>query len=128
MQDLTLSLRRLSEKLDATENVLFERQMELARALSEREKAFHDAEHMRSLLQEFRLKEHEHSTRERDLIFLSESARHEKDMALTVIQDYAELVKTLQSRNEVKLMDGKDIEEIILPTMQNFQEIGRAHV
>ncbi|EPQ57801.1 hypothetical protein GLOTRDRAFT_136666 [Gloeophyllum trabeum ATCC 11539] len=96
--ELTLSLRRLSDKLTATEEMLLERTAELADAQAEAARARHDAEAAYELAATGRARQEEGKARERELERRVRAAEEERRMTDLVVQEYADLVRALEGR------------------------------
>ncbi|KII88283.1 hypothetical protein PLICRDRAFT_140356 [Plicaturopsis crispa FD-325 SS-3] len=98
VQELTLGLRRVSDKLDLTEEALRVRTTELAAALSEVTKAKHDVESAYELASRIRGREEEGKVIQRELERKARAAEEERKMADLVVQEYADLVRSLEGR------------------------------
>ncbi|CDO68624.1 hypothetical protein BN946_scf184996.g55 [Trametes cinnabarina] len=96
--ELTLALRRLSDKLTAVEETLLVRTKELAEARSEIANAQHEIEAARALAADARAREEEGLARERELSQRLKAAVEEQRMADLVVQEYAALVRKLEGR------------------------------
>lgn len=97
--ELTLALRKLSDKLTTTENTLAERTTELAHARSDLLQAQADADAAHALtVQAYIIVEHGRS-RERELEHKLRAAEEERRLADLVVQEYADLVRNLEGRN-----------------------------
>ncbi|KAL7283746.1 hypothetical protein ACG7TL_003183 [Trametes sanguinea] len=96
--ELTLALRRLSDKLTAVEETLLARTKELADARSELANAQHEIEAARALAEDARAREEEGLARERELLRRLKAAEEEQRMADLVVQEYAALVRKLEGR------------------------------
>ncbi|KAH7906032.1 hypothetical protein BJ138DRAFT_1072158 [Hygrophoropsis aurantiaca] len=101
VQELTLALRRSSEKLDLTEALLSERTNELAeargdlvRAKSSEEGAYELAARMRATVEDAR-------AQERILEDRARVAEENRRMTDLVVQEYADLVRSLEGRASV---------------------------
>ncbi|KAF8837600.1 hypothetical protein BDN67DRAFT_972750 [Paxillus ammoniavirescens] len=101
VQELTLALRRVSEKIELTENTLLERTTELAHARSELVKARYDADGAYELSAQMRAREEESRARERSLEIKARASEEERKMVDLVVQEYADLVRTLEGRRSV---------------------------
>jgi hypothetical protein len=97
-QQLTLSLRRLSDKLSLTEDALQTRDVELAHARSELAKAKHTVEGAYELAARTRGREEEGKFRERELEREVRAAEEERKMSDLVVNEYADLVRKLEGR------------------------------
>ena len=96
--ELTLALRRLSDKLTFTEETLVTRTTELTHARSDLAKAQSDAESANALTVKGYLEVENGRTRERALERQVRSAEEERRLADLVVQEYADLVRTLEGR------------------------------
>lgn len=101
-QQLTLALRRLSDKLSLTEESLSTRTTELAHALSEGTKARHAMEGAYELSARTRGREEEGKVRERELERKVRAAEEERKMSDLVVNEYADLVRSLEGRPHSK--------------------------
>ena len=98
VSELTLALRRLSDKLTAVEETLLVRTKELADARSELANAQHEIEAARALAADARAREEEGLAREREQGRKLKAAEEERRMADLVVQEYANLVRKLEGR------------------------------
>ena len=98
MQQLTLSLRRLSEKLTLTEDALSNKTAELAQANADLLKARLAAENAYELAARVRGREEAAVIRETDLQWRLKSAEEEKMMSLVAVGEYANLVRSMEAR------------------------------
>ncbi|KZT23990.1 hypothetical protein NEOLEDRAFT_1117271 [Neolentinus lepideus HHB14362 ss-1] len=98
VNELTLSLRRLSDKLTYTEEALLTRTTQLSNALGEVSRAKHDAEAAYELAAKGRAREEEGKARERELESRVRVAEEERKMTDLVVQEYADLVRSLEGR------------------------------
>lgn len=97
--ELTLALRKLSDKLTATEEILATRTTELAHAQSDLLQAQSDADAAHALtVQAYIIVEHGRA-RERELERKVHAAEEERRLADLVVQEYADLVRNLEGRN-----------------------------
>ncbi|TBU35524.1 hypothetical protein BD311DRAFT_679828 [Dichomitus squalens] len=96
--ELTLALRRLSDKLTAVEETLLARTRELVDTRSELAAAQHEMEAARALTAEARAREEEGLARERVLEQKVRAVEEERRMADLVVQEYANLVRKLEGR------------------------------
>ncbi|KAI0647507.1 hypothetical protein C8Q79DRAFT_959824 [Trametes meyenii] len=96
--ELTLALRRLSDKLTSVEETLAARTEELIDARSELAKAQNEIEVARALAEDARAREEEGLAREREIERKLKAAEEERRMADLVVQEYAELVRKLEGR------------------------------
>ncbi|KAG1734339.1 hypothetical protein EDB19DRAFT_1639170 [Suillus lakei] len=98
VQELTLALRRSSEKLDLTEHALAEKTAELITTRTESQKARHDAEGAYKLAASARAREEEAKVRERGLEARLQAAEEERRLIELVVHEYADLVRSLDGR------------------------------
>ncbi|KAG0707854.1 hypothetical protein DFH29DRAFT_994861 [Suillus ampliporus] len=98
VQELTLALRRSSEKLDLTEHALAERTAELVTTRNEVLKARHGADGAYKLAASARAREEEGKVRERDLSARVKAAEEERRLTELVVHEYADLVRSLDGR------------------------------
>ncbi|RPD66590.1 hypothetical protein L226DRAFT_609403 [Lentinus tigrinus ALCF2SS1-7] len=98
--ELTLALRRLSDKLTAVEETLLERTKEVVDVRSELASAQHEIEAARALAAEARAREEEGLARERELERKVRATEEERRMADLVVQEYAALVRKLEGRSK----------------------------
>ncbi|KAH9852781.1 hypothetical protein C2E23DRAFT_825296 [Lenzites betulinus] len=99
--ELTLALRRLSDKLTAVEETLLARTEEAIDTRSELANAQNEIEAARALAADARAREEEGLARERDLARRLKAADEERRMADLVVQEYADLVRKLEGRARV---------------------------
>ncbi|KAI0362621.1 hypothetical protein OH77DRAFT_1389267 [Trametes cingulata] len=98
--ELTLALRRLSDKLTTVEETLLARTKELVDVRSELANAQHEIEAARALAADARAREEEGLVRERELERKLKAAEEERRMADLVVQEYAALVRKLEGRDK----------------------------
>ena len=98
MQQLTLSLRRLSEKLTLTEDALSSKTAELAQANADLFKARLAAENAYELAARLRGREEAVLIRETELQWRLKSAEEEKMISLVAVGEYANLVRSMEAR------------------------------
>ncbi|KAG2032202.1 hypothetical protein BDR03DRAFT_1015413 [Suillus americanus] len=98
VQELTLALRRSSEKLDLTEHALAERTAELVNTRTEAQKARYDTEGAYKLAASARAREEEGKVRERGLETRLQAAEEERRLIELVVHEYADLVRSLDGR------------------------------
>ncbi|KAK7693863.1 hypothetical protein QCA50_003436 [Cerrena zonata] len=96
--ELTLALRKLSDKLTATEDTLFARTAELLHTREALSQAHHDSSAARDLVIEARAHEEAAKERERQMALRAKAAEEERKMTDFVVQEYADLVRTLQGQ------------------------------
>lgn len=98
VQQLTLSLRRLSEKLTLTEDVLSNKTAELAQANADLLKARLATENAFELAAKVRGREEAALIRETELQWRLKGAEEEKMISLVVVGEYANLVRSMEAR------------------------------
>lgn len=98
VQELTLALRRSSEKLDLTEHALAEKIAELVNTRTEAQKARYNAEGAYKLAASVRAREEEGKVRERSLETRLQAAEEERRLIELVVHEYADLVRSLDGR------------------------------
>ncbi|KAJ4489286.1 hypothetical protein C8J55DRAFT_504799 [Lentinula edodes] len=98
-QELTLSLRRLSDKLSLTEQTLLERTTELTHVASELAKSNLIIEGAYALAARTRGREEDGKVRERALEMKIRELKEEVKMEDLVVKQYADLVRSLEGRN-----------------------------
>ena len=96
--ELTLALRRMGDKLDLSEGQVLERTTELAAAKAERTKVGLEIQAMNEELGNMRAKEEEYKRREREVEIKCKTLKAEKDLVEGAIQEYADLVRSLEAR------------------------------
>ncbi|PIL24391.1 hypothetical protein GSI_14144 [Ganoderma sinense ZZ0214-1] len=96
--ELTLALRRLSDKLTAVEETLLVRTKEVVDTQSELAGVQHELEAARALTAESRAREEEGLARERAMEQKVRAAEEGRRMADLVVQEYADLVRKLEGR------------------------------
>lgn len=105
--ELSLALRRVSDKLSHTEGILHQRTTELAQAISEKLGLQLEADATRAEADRIRQVEFDSKSRERDLQRKCKAAEEEARMADLVIMEYADLVRSLEGRIS-KVHDASD--------------------
>lgn len=98
MQQLTLSLRRLSEKLTLTEDALSSKTTELAQANADLLKARLAVENAYELGARVRGREEAAKIRESELQWRLKSAEEEKKISELAVGEYANLVRSMEAR------------------------------
>lgn len=98
VQQLTLSLRRLSDKLSLTEDALLTRTTELTHAMGEATKAKHAAEGAYELAARTRGREEAGKVRELELEWKVKAAEESVRMSDLVVNEYADLVRALNAK------------------------------
>ncbi|KAG6845273.1 hypothetical protein H0H87_011682 [Tephrocybe sp. NHM501043] len=108
VQQLTLSLRRLSDKLSLTETALLERTTELSHVTAEATKAKLIAEGAYELAARTRGREEAGKSRELELEWKVKVAEESAKMSDLVVKEYADLVRSLEAKQprEKNLIDG----------------------
>ncbi|KAI0080533.1 hypothetical protein K474DRAFT_1704606 [Panus rudis PR-1116 ss-1] len=96
--ELTLALRKLSDKLTFTEEALLSRTTELATANVALATAKHELDAAHQLVAQAKAKEQEAMQRERELELKARAAEEERRMTDLVVQEYADLVRSLEGR------------------------------
>ncbi|ESK82831.1 hypothetical protein Moror_12254 [Moniliophthora roreri MCA 2997] len=96
---LTLALRRLSDKLTITEEALLTRTTELVSATHEATKCRAAMEGAYALSAQMRGREEEAKIRERELEMQLRKAREEAKMSDIVVKEYADLVRSLDAKS-----------------------------
>ncbi|KAI0957902.1 hypothetical protein AcW1_006144 [Taiwanofungus camphoratus] len=98
VQELTLALRRLSDKLSSTEQALLARTNELVHAQSDLSKARHEVESAHDLTARAHAQVEDGKAKARVLEQKLRTAEEERKLADLVVQEYADLVRTLEGR------------------------------
>lgn len=98
VSELTLALRKLSDKLTLVEGTLFSRTNELVSTQHSLSQAKLEAQQAWELITQIRGKEEESRSRERELELKAKAAEEERRMADLVVQEYADLVRSLEGR------------------------------
>ena len=98
MQQLSLSLRRLSEKFTLTEDALSTKTTELAQANADLLKARLAAENAYELGARVRGREEAAKIRENELQWRLKSAEEEKKISEVAVSEYANLVRSMEAR------------------------------
>ncbi|KAI6115388.1 hypothetical protein EV401DRAFT_1976170 [Pisolithus croceorrhizus] len=101
VQELTLALRRVSEKMDSIENTLVERTTELTHVRSDLTKAKQEAEAAHDLASRIRAQQEEGMVRERMLEMKARASEEERKMIDLVVQEYADLVRSFEGRKHI---------------------------
>lgn len=101
VQELSLALRRVSDKIVLTENTLFERTSQLTDARSDLARERHSADAAHELAARMRAREDASKARERELEFKARASEEERKMVDLVVQEYADLVRNLEGRKSV---------------------------
>ena len=98
-KELSLALQRVSEKLELTEATLLSRTTELAQCRSELQHANDALDGAYELASKARGREEEGKIRERELKRRIRAAEEETRMSDLVVQEYADLVRSLEGRS-----------------------------
>ncbi|KAL5490243.1 hypothetical protein ACEPAI_5076 [Sanghuangporus weigelae] len=106
VQELTLALRRLSDKLDLTERVLLERNEELASVQSERDSAKKAEAGAIETAKRLRSEVNASHARERDLASRVKASEEQRRMSDLVVEEYASLVRSLEGRSSTSRTNG----------------------
>ncbi|KAI6103678.1 hypothetical protein F5141DRAFT_1132447 [Pisolithus sp. B1] len=101
VQELTLALRRVSEKMDSIENTLVERTTELTHVRSDLTKAKQEAEAAHDLASRIGAQQEQGMVRERMLEMKARASEEERKMVDLVVQEYADLVRSLEGRKHI---------------------------
>jgi hypothetical protein len=99
VQELTLSLRKLSDKLDLTEEVVLSRTNDLSRAKGEALRAKAAEEKAYELAARIRGREEALKQRERELEHQVKVAEEKATMADLAVSEYANLVRAMDAKN-----------------------------
>lgn len=102
--ELSLALRRLSDKLTYTEDTLLSRTNELAQTHNELNQALSDAATAQELAKQAHARVEEGKGRERDLERKTRTAEEERRLADRALQEYADLVRSLEGRQSKTLV------------------------
>ncbi|KAF4615711.1 hypothetical protein D9613_012505 [Agrocybe pediades] len=117
IQELTLSLRRLSQKLTLTEESLLSTQTQLAAAQAEAKAAKENANNAYELGARVRGREEEGLARERSLESRVRKLEEDLGMSDGVVKEYAALVRTMQARSNSSVQElsaGPQIDKVHL--------------
>ncbi|KIP08889.1 hypothetical protein PHLGIDRAFT_34766 [Phlebiopsis gigantea 11061_1 CR5-6] len=96
--ELTLALRKLSDKFTLTEEILLRRTTELTHARSDLANARSNVEAAQGLIAQAHTQLERGNARERALERKVRAAQEERRLADLVVQEYADLVRTLEGR------------------------------
>jgi hypothetical protein len=99
--DLTLALRRLSDKLTHTEKTLLTRNTECTNALSDVARSKRETEGAYALAARARAHTEESRAHERELTRRVRAVEEERDMTDRVVKEYATLVRNLERKNSL---------------------------
>ncbi|KAI0689426.1 hypothetical protein BC835DRAFT_1418520 [Cytidiella melzeri] len=97
--ELTLALRKLSDKLTLTEGTLLARSIELVHAQSELRKARQERDVVLVAARQVNARVEEGKLRERELLRKAQAAEEETKLANMVLEEYAALVRKLEGRS-----------------------------
>ncbi|KAL5511702.1 hypothetical protein ACEPAH_4920 [Sanghuangporus vaninii] len=106
VQELTLALRRLSDKLDLTEKILLERNEELVSVQSERDSAKKAEASAMETAKRLRSEVNASNARERDLASRVKASEEQMRMTDLVVEEYASLVRSLEGRPSISRTNG----------------------
>lgn len=101
-QELTLALRRLSDKLDLTEKELVQKSEELALVEGERDASKNAEENAVEAVVQLRLELDACRSEERDLMNRVKRSEEQRRMADLVVDEYAALVRSLEGRPSIR--------------------------
>ncbi|KAF9001739.1 hypothetical protein BDQ17DRAFT_1358167 [Cyathus striatus] len=102
VQQLSLSLRALSDKLTLTEEALLECTNELTNARNEAGKAKHTTDGAYELAAKVRGREENGKLREQELEWKLKEAEEKIKLSDAVLQEYADLVRSLEGRPSIR--------------------------
>ncbi|KAF8120774.1 hypothetical protein EV363DRAFT_64481 [Boletus edulis] len=123
VQDLSLALRRVSDKIDLTEQTLLERTSELVQARSELARARQSADGAYELAARMRAREEAAKARERELVLKAHASEEERRMVDLVVQEYADLVRNLEGRKSAhdtpSIANGSTSTTTLVDTLQD---------
>jgi hypothetical protein len=126
--ELSLALRRVSDKLSHTEGILLQRITELAHAESEKLGLQHEVDATRAEADRIRQTEFESKSREIDLQRKCKAAEEEARMADIVVMEYADLVRSLECRTPEKDTSDMTNNEHLIVSVQKFQILLHSHL
>ncbi|KAI5124371.1 hypothetical protein M0805_008974 [Coniferiporia weirii] len=98
VQELSLSLRRLSDKLDLTEKALLARNEELISAERERDSSKNAEENALEVVVRLRMELETSHAEKRELLNRVKAAEEQRKMSDLVVEEYANLVRSLEGR------------------------------
>lgn len=101
-QELTLALRRLSDKLDLTEKELVQKSEDLALVEGERDASKNAEENAVEAVVQLRLELDACRSEERDLMNRVKQSEEQRRMADLVVDEYAALVRSLEGRPSIR--------------------------
>ncbi|KAF5347934.1 hypothetical protein D9756_010176 [Leucocoprinus leucothites] len=110
VNQLTLSLRTLNEKLTATETILARRTAELTQTLGELQKSKLATDGAHELSARIRGREEALKSRERELELKVRLADERARMSERAVEDYANLVRTLEGRAGIAQSNGHAVQ------------------
>lgn len=99
IQELTLALRRLSDKLDLTEQKLVDCKEEIAKLSSERDAATYAEVSAHDSVTEIRLELEASNAENRELLNRVKMAEEQTKMSDLVVEEYASLVRSMEGRS-----------------------------
>ncbi|OCB84200.1 hypothetical protein A7U60_g8876 [Sanghuangporus baumii] len=106
VQELTLALRRLSDKLDLTEKAVLERNEELTSVQSERDSAKKAEASAMETAKRLRSEVNASNARERDLARRVKASEEQRRMTDLAVEEYASLVRSLEGRSSISRTNG----------------------
>lgn len=98
-QELTLALRRISDKLDLSEAGLLERTKQVIAERNEREKLKSETDIAHTMLDNLRAELEQFRTNQRQMEHRVKAAEEERRMMDLTLEEYAKLVRSLEGRN-----------------------------
>ena len=114
--DLSLALRRASDKISLTEEALLKKTTELTHCISENHKLQFQLKAALASVDSLRRAGHEPTSREIELERRCKAAEEEARMADTVVMEYADLVRSLEQRlsqmDSTKFDPGHDVTNV----------------
>ncbi|KAG6371843.1 hypothetical protein JVT61DRAFT_8838 [Boletus reticuloceps] len=123
VQELSLALRRVSDKIDLTEQTLLERTSELVQARSEFARSRQTADGAYELAARMRAREEAAKARERELELKAYASEEERRMVDLVVQEYADLVRNLEGRKSAhdtpSIANGSTSTTTLVDTLQD---------
>jgi hypothetical protein len=125
VQELTLSLRRLSHKLSLTEEFLFAKTTELIHAHAESITAKANADNAYELGARVRGREEAGKVRERDLERKAVQLEEDLKMADVVMKEYAALVRGMEARSSESGHSNGDALQILAAATLSESELSR---
>lgn len=107
-QELTLALRRVSDKLELTESFLLERTKELVAERSEKERLKMEAELANAIVSSLRVDLDRLRANQRQMEKRIKAAEEERRMTELAVDEYANLVRSLEEQHSVVPVHGED--------------------